>query len=238
MAAPNTSRAHCSALTLRAILLLLPALATDAQAGPQLWSEVKVTSKWTDRFDLFAAGALRFDRDVSPHDRTSYQAGFNFDATHALTLTPSYQYIVHDPSEDVRSFEHRLGLVAALRLPVERFEATLSCGGEYRLRHDQGDGWRVRPRLKIKRPVGPDSWGLAAYGAAELFYDTAAADWTRDRLTAGFEKQMQRNWVLDLYYCHQHDLRSREPDLDIVGFAMRWSFDGSASDSRNESLEN
>ena len=225
-------RALISALT-AALLVFLPlARAAAAEADTQLWSEVKLTAKWTDRFDLIAAGALRFGEDVSHHDRTSYQFGLNFRAMPALTLTPSYQYIVNDPADDTRTFEHRFGAVAALRLPVERFEATLSTGVEYRLRHEQADGWRVRPRLKLKRPVGPDRWGLAAYVADELFYDTRAADWTRNRLFAGIEKKMRGNWVLDFYYCRQSDLRTHDAELNIIGISMRLSLDNSASDSR------
>ena len=213
------------------LALAQPAL---AETDTQLWSEVKLTAKWSDRFDLIAASALRFGDDISHHDRTSYQLGFNFHATPQLTLTPSYQYIVTDPIDDVRSFEHRFGLVAALRLPFERCEATFSTGLEYRLRHEQADGWRVRPRLKLKRAAGPEIWGLAAYAADELFYDTGADEWTRNRFFVGVEKKMRRNWVLDFYYCRQHDLRTRDPDLNIIGISMRLSLDSSASDSRTD----
>ena len=217
-----------------AMLLALPRSA-PAEADTQLWSEVKLTAKWGDRMDLIAASALRFADDLSHHDRTSYQLGFNFDATTQLTVTPSYQSIATDPSDDVRSFEHRFSLVAALRVPFEWCEATFSTGLEYRLRHEQADGWRLRPRLKLKRTVGPDAWGVAAYTADELFYDTRADEWTRNRLFVGIEKKLRRNWVLDLYYCRQYHLHSGDPDLHVIGISMRLSPDTSASDSRNAS---
>jgi hypothetical protein len=43
---------------------------------------------------------------------------------------------------------------------------------------------------------------------------------------------MRRNWVLDFYYCRQHDLRTRDPELNIIGISMRLSLDNSASESR------
>ncbi len=104
-------------------------------------------------------------------------------------------------------------------------------GAQLTLRHEQADGWRVRPRLKLKRAFGPEAWGVAAYVADELFYDTRADEWTRNRLYVGLEKKMRRNWVLDLYYGRQHDLRTRDPELNILGFSMRLSLDNSASDS-------
>ncbi len=202
-----------------------------AEGDTQLWSEVKLTAKWTDRFDLIAANSLRFGDDISHLGRSSWQFGVNFHALPRLTLTPSYQYITTDPTDDVSSFEHRIGVVAAVRLPFERCEGTFSTGLEYRLRHEQADGWRVRPRLKLKRAFGPEAWGVAAYVADEVFYDTRANGWTRNRLYVGVEKKMRRNWVLDLYYCRQHDLGTRDPELNILGFSMRLSLDNSASDS-------
>ena len=216
-------------------LLLLAALARTTMAGnldSQFWSELKLTAKWGEHFDLIAASTLRLGESMSRLDRTSGLFGVNYRATERLTLTPSYQYIVNDPADDVRDFEHRIGLVLAYRLPVERFETTFSTGIEYRSRHGQEDGWRVRPRIKLKRPFGPEHWGLAGYVADELFYDTREADWTRNRLFIGLEKKMRRNWVFDLYYCRQHDLRTRDPDLNIFGLSMRLSLDHSASDSR------
>lgn len=214
-----------------ASVVLALAGAALAESDTQLWSEVKLTAKWTDRFDLIAANSLRFGEDVSRLDRSSWLLGVNLHAIPQATLTPGYQYIVNDPADDVSSFEHRFGVVAAVRLPFERCEGTFSTGLEYRLRHDQPDGWRVRPRFQLKRAFGPDTWGVAAYVADELFYDTRADGWTRNRLFAGLEKKMRRNWVLDLSYCRQHALRTRDLALNIIGISMPLSLDNSASDS-------
>lgn len=214
------------------VLGALLSLASATAADPDVWSEVKVTSEWTDRFDLFAAGALRLGDGASHIDRTSWQAGVNFRGTRQITLTPAYQYIAHDPADDVRTNEHRFSAVAAWRLPFERIEATLSTGLEYRLRHGQADGWRVRPRLKFKRAFGPESWEFAMYVSDELFYDTSAGAWTRNRLFAGIEKTIGPHCALDLYFCRQRDLRAREPDLNIIGLSVRLSFDRSARESR------
>jgi len=207
------------------------AAATDAQ----LWNEVKLSTQLTDRFDLIASGALRYSNDISPHDRTSWLFGMNFRATSEFTLTPSYSYILTDPDDDVKNFEHRFSLVAAMRLPFKLVEATFSTGIEYRLRNEQSDDWRVRPRLRLKHAVGPDSWNLAAYTADELFFDTRDDRWTRNRLFAGIERKMRRNWVIDLYYCRQHDFGTDAPDLNIIGITIRLSPDASASAACNDS---
>lgn len=139
------------------MLPMFASAAVAADADTQLWSDVKLAVKWNDRFDLIAASALRFDDNVSHQVLTYQQAGFNFHATPQLTVTPSWQYIVNDPIDDVRTFEHRFNLVAAVRVPFERFEATVGGRVEYRLRHEQADGWRVRPKLRLARAIGPDA---------------------------------------------------------------------------------
>ncbi len=229
-AAHPTTRA--TAARAAAALLMLGGAASAGGLDSQFWSELKLTSKWGERFDLIGGSTLRLTDAMSDLKRVSGLFGFNWRASKTLTFTPTYQYISNDPYDDVRDFEHRLGVMLAFRLPVERFEATFCTGIEYRSRNDQADGWRIRPRIKLKRPVGPDRWGLSAYVADELFYDTLERDWSRNRLFVGFEKKMRRNWVLDFYYCRQHDLQTRQPDLNVFGISMRLSLDHSASDSR------
>ena len=70
-----------------------------------------------------------------------------------LTLTPNYQYIAHDPAEDVRTHAHRLGLLTAVRIPIERAEVTLSTGIEYSIHEDKEVMLRLRPKLKVKYPL-------------------------------------------------------------------------------------
>jgi hypothetical protein len=208
-----------------ALLSLLPLARSTADTDTQLWTEAKVKAKLSKRFDLLAENELRFGNDISHHDRTSWTAGIAWHPTKRFTLSPRWQYIADDPVDDVRTYENRFLLIAALRLPVKVVEATLSTRIEYRLRHEQSDGWRVRPRLKLEHEVGPDSWGLSAYTSDELFYDTRAAAWTRNRLYVGLEKKFGKDISIDLSYCHQHDLRAGGTDLNIIGISMRLDID-------------
>jgi hypothetical protein len=210
---------------LASVLLLLVCNAADGSDGAQLWNDLKVTAKWTDQVDLFGATGLRLEKDDSLLNRVSVQLGLNVRPTPWLTFSPNYQYIVHDPAEDAREHEQRPGVVAAARILIEQAEITLSTGIEYRFREQNVDSWRVRPKFKLRYPFGPDRWGFSGYVADELFYDTSADEFVRNRFFTGFEKRLGSNWSIDFYYCRQHGLQKSEPDLDIIGLAVGLGFD-------------
>ena len=132
-ASTRQSTLQCAGFRIGAGLFAMLLCCGQARAGEidtQLWSEIKLTSHWTDQFDVVSAFATRFGEDVSHHDRTSVYLGLNVHLTPTLTLTPGYQYISTDLLDDVLSHEHRFNIIAALRLPVERFETTLSTASE------------------------------------------------------------------------------------------------------------
>jgi uncharacterized protein DUF2490 len=207
--------------------------ASDPREETELWNELKITAKWTDRVDLIAVGALRFEDNFSVLNRRSLQLGLNLRPMPWLTFTPSYQYIAHDPAEDVRTHEHRPGLLTAVRIPIERAEVTLSTGIEYRIREAKENSWRVRPKVKVKYPLGPDRWTLSGYVAEEPFYDSSANEFVRNRFFIGVEKKLGTIWSADLYYCRQHDLLGRDPDLDIIGLSIGLRFDLARNEPNN-----
>jgi hypothetical protein len=219
------------------ILLAFEAHAAAAGAETELWNELRITAKWSDRVDLIAAGALRFEDNFSVMNRASLQLGLNLRPMPWLTFTPNYQYIAHDPAEDVRTHEHRPGLLTAVRIPIERAEITLSTGIEYRVRENKEDSWRVRPKVKVEHPLGPEQWNLSGYTADELFYDSSANEFVHNRFFFGIEKKVATNWSANLYYCRQHDLQGRKPDLDIIGVSIGVRFDLARAEHRSQPSE-
>jgi hypothetical protein len=228
-----------STVALLAFATLLPAAsdASDPGEKTELWNELRITAKWSDRVDLIAAGALRFEDNFSVMNRASLQLGLNLRPMPWLTFTPNYQYIAHDPAEDVRTHEHRPGLLTAVRIPIERAEITLSTGIEYRIRENKEDSWRVRPKVKVEHPFGPEQWNLSGYTADELFYDSSANEFVHNRFFFGIEKKVATNWSANIYYCRQHDLQGRKPDLDIIGVSIGVRFDFARSERRSQPAE-
>ncbi len=209
---------------LLAVALLVGASPTARADDTQQWSELKLVTKCTEHVDLFAATTLRL-ADADPTlNRISGQLGFDLRPVTWLTFSPSYQYIVNEPA-DADKYEHRAALVAALGVPIGSAQATFSTGFEYRIRESREDSWRLRPKLKLKHALGPKDWKLDVYLADELFYDSTEEDFVRNRFFAGLEKKLGDDWSADVYYCRQHAIRSRDPDLNIFGISMKLRLD-------------
>jgi Protein of unknown function (DUF2490) len=208
-----------------AIALLLPARLSSLADETQQWDELKLVGKCTNKVDIFAATTLRLAEVDPVLNRVSGQLGLNLRPTAWLTLSPNYQYIANDPAEATSNHENRPGIVTAIDLPIGSGEVTLSAGLEYRIREGGPDTWRLRPKLKLKHPLGPRDWSVTGYLANELFFDSGENGIARDRFFVGVEKNLGESWSADFYYCRQHDLRSREPDLNIFGISMTLRFD-------------
>jgi hypothetical protein len=218
-----------SATVLAALLFLgldsPGAAAAGESTDTQFWNEAKLTIRLDDRFDLVAGGMLRFGDDVSKLIRSSSLLAVNVRVTSFLSLTPTYQYIVHDPAMGGRTVENRLGFVPTLTAPLGGAKASLSNAIEYRSFDNDPDAWRWRPKLKLSHALGQEALALSAYVAGELFYDFRSNSWTRSRLFAGLEKRISDHMALELYYCRQVALKANQQDLNIVGLTWRIDFD-------------
>jgi hypothetical protein len=218
--------AHCRLARLATLSAVLAVGASFARADEtQQWDELKFVGKVSEHADIFAATTLRLAEMAPTINRVSGQLGLNLHATTALTFSPNYQYIVNDPTEESGNWEHRPGIVAAINFPVGFAEATVDTGFEYRIREGKADSWRVRPKLKLKHQLGPKAWKADGYLANELFFDSTEDDFVRDRFFVGLEKKLGAGWTGDLYYCRQHQIRSSDPDLNIIGISMTLHFD-------------
>ena len=227
----DTRSSCCGWKRLRIVARVLAVAVLFAQGGfaaadeTQQWSELKFVAKASSHIDIFAATTLRLAEVEPTVNRVSGQLGLNLHAAKWLTLSPNYQYIVNEPTEETSSWEHRPGIVTAFGFPIGSAQATLSTSFEYRVREGRGDSWRLRPKLKLKHALGPKNWKLDGYLANELFFDSTEDDVVRDRFFAGLEKKLGDHWTGDLYYCRQHDIRSSTPDLNIIGVSMTLHFD-------------
>ena len=101
----------------------------------------------------------------------------------------------------------------------------MSSGLEYRVREGKPNSWRVRPKLTLQYPLGPSDWKFAGYLADELFFESGDDGLARNRFYAGVLKKLGANWSANLYYCRQHDPRSSDPNLNIMGISMTLNFD-------------
>jgi hypothetical protein len=206
---------------LRLFLLALVGLSLPVRAGQdadaQLWSEGRFVYPVTQELDAFAAGNFRLGDNFSQFLRAGGRLGVNWSPRPNISITPSYLYTVGDPGTSQAQPENRLCLYTAYAVPLDAFRLVLGNTTEYRMIEGAPNFFRLRPKIRLQRPVGPKAWGFDAYIADELFLDCRDYDWTRNRAFAGFEKKINETFSIDLYYCRQTSLIGGR-DANAIGF--------------------
>ena len=215
----------CAEVFALAMLLLFAGPKLLPAAETQQWDELKLVGQLTSHVDIFAATTLRLATVNPVLNRVSGQVGLNLRPVTWLTLSPNYQSISNDPATDTGAYEHRPGIVSAIGIPIRSTKVILSAGLEYRVREGQPNSWRLRPKVTVQHPLGPSSWKLTGYLANELFFESDEVGLARNRFYAGIQKTLGENWSANFYYCRQHDPRSSDPNLNIIGISMTLDFD-------------
>ena len=225
--APALTGSGCTrvAVSVLALAFLIAGSDSILAAEAQQWDELKLVGQLTSHVDIFAATTLRLAAVDPVLNRVSGQIGLNLRPTPWLTLSPNYQSISNDPAEDTSTYEHRPGVVTAISIPIRSTQVILSSGLEYRVREGKPNSWRVRPKLTLQHPLGPLNWKFAGYLANELFFESGQDGLTRNRFYAGVQKKLGENWSANFYYCRQHDPRTSDPNLNIMGISMTCNFD-------------
>jgi len=202
-------------------------------ADSQLWSETRLVYKFNDKFDIFTAGSYRLTSDFTDFNRVSARFGGTWQATPALSVSPSYFYTVKDPWTSDPNPENRACLLLTYRIPVKTVTLTLANTLEYRWPDNGQDVFWLRPRIKISHPVGPTKWGLDAFVADELFYNYGKEVFTQDQAFAGFEKKFNDTFTTSLYYCRRTKMNANFTDANAICIDFKITF-GKKSDSPTE----
>lgn len=221
---------RCLLVSLALMLLASPCLASGSDN--QLWSEIHTTTMLNNYWDFVANGQLQFGDDISELIQESFHAGFNVKVNEYLTISPTYGYFNDDPADGGNSHENRASVLATVHFPLSGFHVSIGNEFEYRLRDPQTDSWRYRPRLTIEHPIGPSPWNLSAYLADEGFYDSEFSRFVRNRAYAGIKKKLMENLTIDLYYMRQDDNEANPGNLNVVGLALHFHFNGAELDYR------
>jgi hypothetical protein len=190
----------------------------------QLWDETRLVYKLNSEVNVFAAGAFRLTDDFSEFGRASGRCGVGWQPMPSFTLMPSYLYSVDDPASASSKAESRLCLLMSYRIPVETATLSLINTTEYRMPEGVPATWRLRPKLELSHPLGPDSLDLSGYLANELFYDEGKNAWSMDRVFAGLKKNVGSNTDVELYYCRELRMSGTNPDINVIGINVRFTF--------------
>jgi len=202
-------------------------------ADSQLWSETRLVYKFNDKFDVFTAGSYRLTKDFSDFNRVSARVGGTWQATPALSVSPSYYYTVGNPWTSAPRPENRACLLLTYRIPIEKFALTFANTTEYRWPQSGQDAFWLRPRIKLSHPVGPAKWGLDAFVANELFYNNGREVFTQDQAFAGFEEKFNDRFTTSHYYCRRTKMNATFTDANAICIDFKITF-GKKSDSPAE----
>lgn len=201
----------------------IPAFAQDdPDADTQQWNDIQVTTAVSEKVDLLFTGTFRFTDDISTFDEGRFGAGLIVKPRKDVTFTTLYQNMHVRDSSGEFNIEHRIDGRVAYKFPVEQFGLSHRSTFEYRIR-EQGNSWRYRPSLTFEKELKfiPES---KLFVTNEIFYDSNAGEFSRNRFSVGINKTLNKNLSLDIYYLRQNDGFSEPGDLNVIGTTWKISF--------------
>ncbi len=201
------------------------AFATLAQTPPrhdtQFWNETQMIAPINKKAELVLSGGLRFGREISRPVDERLGVGIAFKPNRHFTIQPHYLYIAQQPSAGRKVFEHRLNLDVTGRIFPGRFTISDRTRIERRVRLSSRDFTVWRNRLQIEHPARLGSFKFKPFVANEVFYDSSASRWTRNRFSIGCSKEFSPRFTGEFYYLRQNDGRARPGNLHVIGTAFR-----------------
>ena len=76
--------------------------------------------------------------------------------------------------------------------------------------------------MQLEHPVKLGKVEVSAYVADEVFYDSIAKAWIRNRIFVGASKKINKHFTLDLYYVRQNDSHSHPGDINALGTTFKF----------------
>jgi hypothetical protein len=188
----------------------------------QIWTETQLAMPINKQVSIVLLGVVRFGRNVSKPVNERIGAGVSFKAGKYLTLFPFYLHVASQPNPNGHSTEDRITLEAALRFPEGRFTISDRNRVEFHIHHPAPNFTQYRNRMQLEHPVKLGKLEVSGYVADEVFYDSIAKAWIRNRIFVGASKKINQHFTLDLYYVRQNDSHSRPGDINALGATFKF----------------
>ncbi len=188
----------------------------------QSWNEFQLSVPLAKQISFTTRVTMRVGGNIRRLTEGRQSFGLSWRPVSALTLAPSYSYIRTRSSSGIFRKEDRYALAATYQFPFK--VVGLSHRSQYEKRQrSSGDTWRYRAGVTLKKDL-PKTWAksTSAYVTNEVFYDSAAARFSRNRFSVGLERSFTRSFSAEVYYLRQNDGVSRPGDLHIIGFGSRY----------------
>ncbi len=188
----------------------------------QSWNDVQLTIPVSKKIDVFLQTTLRLGQNITSVSEGRVGAGAVFKIGKSVSFSPSYTYIEARNTAGVFHNEHRYSLRGTYKFPTKKFGLSHRSIYEYRVRAS-GNTWRYRPSLTFEKDL-PEKFLKKAkfFITEEPFYVSTTRKFSRNRLSVGVSKVINKNLTLDVYYLWQNDRFSHPRDVNVLGTS--WKF--------------
>lgn len=188
----------------------------------QVWNEVQLAVPLTPKMDFVLIGILRFGRNVTRPVNERIGGGVSFKLGKYITLLPFYLHVASQPTKDNHSTEDRITLEATIRFPAGRFTISDRNRLEFHIHNPRPNFTQFRNRLQIEHPLKLGKAEFEGFVADEVFYDSIAAAWIRNRVYLGIIRKVNQHFTVELYYVRQNDSHSHPGDIQAIGTTFKF----------------
>lgn len=188
----------------------------------QIWTEYQLAVPLDDKTDFVALGVLRFGRDVSRPVNERVGAGISWKVGKYLTVFPFYLHVAAQPSSIRHSTEERVTLEATPKFPLGRFKFIDRNRVEFHFPSGSSLFTQYRNRPQIEHPMRIGKVEFEGFIADEVFYDSDASAWIRNRFYLGISKKVNSHFSFEAFYVRQNDGHSRPGDIHALGGVFKF----------------
>ena len=187
-----------------------------------MWTEVQLSVPLAQKIDLVLIGITRFGRNVSRPVNERIGGGVSFKLGKYVTLLPFYLHVAAQPTKTNHNTEERITLEATIKFPAGRFTIGDRNRLEFHIHNPRPNFTQYRNRLQIEHPLQLGKVKFEGFVADEVFYDSVAAAWIRNRFYLGLSRKVNKHFTLELYYVRQNDSHSHPGDIHAVGTTLKF----------------
>jgi hypothetical protein len=187
----------------------------------QSWNDLQITAPLAKNLDLYTVTTIQFGGNLSNVDNTRFGAGVTIKPAKGLSITPFVTFISRRNSSGNYRYEYRHTLRGVYKYQFEHFALAHRSQFEYRARPGRNT-WRYRPSVTVEKAL-PKSFvpGLKVFVTEEPFYDSASGWFSRNRISAGVTKSLNKKLSVDVYFLHQGDNFSTPGTINVIGTAFK-----------------
>lgn len=175
-----------------------------------------------NKIDFVLIGVARFGRDVSRPVNERIGGGVSFKLGKYVTFLPFYLHVASQPTATNHNTEERITLEATIKVPAASFTIGDRNRLEFHLHDPRPNFTQYRNRLQIEHPVKLGKAKFTGFVADEVFYDSIASAWIRNRFYLGISRKVNKHFTFDLYYVRQNDSHSHPGDIHAVGTVFKF----------------